>query len=178
MINRPYSRQLIRLGIVFLSAWCLLSCTVDTECRQQIDVLLGIQLQGDSLRLNADSTDYEHVSFTQVSGMAVYGAERDSLIEDGSKSFKSLSLPLRKTSDTTAYVFCYRGLQDTLLLTYTRENKYISLACGCAVQAVLDTVYSPTAFFIDSIEIKNAAVTTVKETHIQLYFHLPQTTTH
>lgn len=161
--------------LLFISiALFVASCSVDTECRQQIDVRLGVQLTGDSLCLSADSVTYEHTSFTNVRGLSVRGAQRDSLIEDGSKSISALSLPLRKDADTTAFILDYCGLEDSLIFAYTRQQTYVSLACGCAVFCTLDTVYCPTAQLVDSITVLNSAVTTVSEKHIKLYFHKPQ----
>lgn len=137
-------------------------------------MLLGVQLQGDSLTLSADSVTYEHVSFTNVRGLSVRGAQRDSLITDGSKSISALSLPLRKDVDTTAFILDYCGLEDSLIFTYTRQQTYVSLACGCAVFCTIDTVVCPTTQFIDSVEILNTAVSTVSEKHIKLFFHTPQ----
>lgn len=158
---------------ILILALAAASCAVDTECRQQIDVLVGIQLKGDSLRLATDSVNFEHVQFTSVRGMEVWGVGRDSLILTENNSVQQLRLPLRKNADTTAFVLRYCGLQDTLIFTYTRTDAYVSLACGCAVFSTLDSVYCPSMQFIDSLEIINSAVTTVKENHLQLYFHKP-----
>lgn len=164
-------RKLFYILIIALAAT---SCAVDTECRQQIDVLVGIQLKGDSLRLAADSVDYEHVTFNSVRGMEVWGVGRDSLIVTEDNSVQQLRLPLRKDADTTAFVLSYCGMRDTLIFTYTRTDVYVSLACGCAVFSTLDTVSCPSMQFIDSLQILNSAITTAKENHIQLFFHKPQ----
>lgn len=156
---------LLALGLL------MASCAVDTECRQQIDVLLGVQMQGDSLRIASDSIHYEHVGFSNVRGIEVWGAGRDSLIVGDKDYVQQLRLPLRKDADTTAFVLSYCGLQDTLIFAYTRNDVYVSLACGCAVFSTLDTVYCPTMQFIDSLEILNTAVSTAKENHLKLYFH-------
>lgn len=163
----------IVIAIVGL-CYALSSCTADTECRQQINVVVGVQLQGDSLKLNADSSAYDTVRFTQIRGLSVCGVARDSLLSDGQKSISSLSLPLKKTADTTAFALSLAGEDDTLIIAYTREPNFISLACGCAVYSTIDTVDFTTRF-IDSVEVLNTAVTTVKENHLRLYFHLPQT---
>lgn len=168
------TKAIVSLGIaIAIIALGITSCTVDTECRQQINVVVGVQLQGDSLRLNTDSTAYDTVSFTQIRGLSVCGVSRDSLLSDGQKSISSLSLPLRKTADTTAFAFSLAGIDDTLLVVYTREPNYISLACGCAIFSTIDTI-DYTTRFIDSVEVLNTAVTTVKENHLKLYFHMPQ----
>ena len=169
LLHTATAIAIVSLGILI----AFTSCTADTECRQQINVVVGVQLQGDSLRLNADSSAYDTVSFTSIRGLSVCGVERDSLISDGQKSISSLSLPLRKTADTTAFALSLAGVDDTIFIAYTREPNFISLACGCAVFSTIDTV-DFTSRFIDSVEVLNTAVTTVKENHLKLYFHLPQ----
>ena len=168
------TKAIVSLGIaIAIIALGITSCTVDTECRQQINVVVGVQLQGDSLKLNADSTAYDTVSFTQIWGLSVCGVARDSLLSDGQKSISSLSLPLKKTADTTAFALSLAGVDDTLIIAYTRAPNFISLACGCAVYSTIDTI-DYTTRFIDSVEVLNTAVTTVKENHLKLYFHMPQ----
>ena len=172
MNNIPYPTTIIHIAFFFIIL-AITSCSVDTECRQQINGVVGVQLQGDSLRLNADSSAYDTVSFTQIRGLIVHGLEHDSLLADGLTSISTLQLPLKKKADTTAFVLSLAGIEDTLLIAYTRELSYVSLACGCAVLSTIDTL-DFTTHFIDSVELINTAVTTVKENHLKLYFHLPQ----
>lgn len=159
--------------LIIFSALLLASCAVDTECRQDIKVLLGAQMAGDSLRLSADSTTLEHTTFTSVRGMSVRGLGRDSLLQESNLSFSSLRLPLRKDADTTGFILDYCGLEDTLMLRYTRQDTYVSLACGCAVFATLDSVWCTFPQFIDSLDVLNTAVSTAKENHLKIYFHKP-----
>lgn len=148
-------------------------CTVDTTCRQDMRVRLGVALSSDSLRLNADSTAYEHVSFSNVGPLTVVGENCDSLLAD-SATLSLLFLPLRKDCDTTSFIVNYAGADNKVTLFCTRQETYVSLACGCAVMATIDSLACSGAT-LDSAKILNTAVTTVQEKHISLYFHLPQT---
>lgn len=136
-----------------------------------MEVRLSVQLQGDSLRLAADSSSWEHVSFTQAKGMSVCGVGATPLADQ--QTLSNISLPIKPDADECAYAITYQGQTDTLYLAYTREETYVSLACGCAVFALLDSVYSSTRF-IDSLEVLNTAVSTAAEKHIKLYFHQTQ----
>lgn len=145
------------------------SCAVDTECRQDMRVRMGVSISGDSLRLMEDSVTYGHVSYSSVGPMTVYGEGSDSLMAD-SATVSTLYLPLRKDRDTCTYVFAFDGQEDTMEIYYTRKETFVSLACGCAVFATIDSVdWSTNA--LDSVKIINTAVTTIQETHLKLFFH-------
>lgn len=158
---------------IVISALLLAACTTDTTCRQDMQVQMGVQLEGDSLRLNADSTAYEHVTFSMMKQVTVTGVGAAEPIVDRS-TVSSLNLHLHPAQDECSYVFTYQGLSDTLHLLYTRQEQFVSLACGCAVFATLDTAYVG-GHFLDSVQILNTAVTTAKEKHLKIFFHQIQT---
>ena len=132
-------------------------------------VRLGLSLTGDSLKLAADSVTYVHESFSNVGPVSIYGIGSDSLLADSS-SVSTAYLPLKKDSDSSLYVIAYDGAADTLTVVYELQETFISLACGCAVFATIDTLLY-TKEKIDSVKINNSNVTTQKETHITLFVH-------
>lgn len=148
------------------------ACSADTECRQKADVFLGVVFSGDSLRLNADSTDYEHATFTSVTGMQITGVGRDSILYGESKSITKAQLPLRPDTNITAFQLQYQGMNDTLYIIHDNQMNFISLACGCFVfHTINDSASYHTCHFIDSIRILNSQVTAKKEDHLRIYFH-------
>lgn len=157
---------------ILMAGLMLASCSVDKDCRQDMRVRLRVALEGDSLRLSDDETTWEHVRFSSVTGMQVWGAGRDSLIETGDKAISLVRLPLKKDADECAFVFAYQGQQDTLFLHYERQETFVSLACGCAVYATIDDIRL-TGAFLDSALCVNSNVTTFDETHVKLYYHKP-----
>jgi len=142
------------------------ACTMDTECRQDMAVEMGMELIGDSIKMNGDTA--VHQRFTNGI-FTIYGLGRDSLIVDSVRTSRVYA-PLRKDADTTGFVMRFEGQQDTLYLAYTRRENFVSLACGCAIMASIDSVWS-THRFIDSLCIKNTNVTTATETHVSVYYH-------
>ncbi|MBQ9339649.1 MAG: hypothetical protein IJS13_04860 [Paludibacteraceae bacterium] len=160
----PYLCCLLVLTLVVLSG-----CELDKECRQDMRVRVGLRLTGDSLRLSADSITYEHVQYNNVGPMTIHGIGSDSLLAD-SADVSSIYLPLRKDADSSMYAIEYDGETDTLTITYSRQETFVSLACGCAVFATIDTAYCTTTN-IDSIKIANSNVTTQQETHIEVFVH-------
>ncbi len=132
-------------------------------------VRLGVMVTGDSLRLAEDSVTLEHVSFSNVGPMSVYGLGSDSLISD-SAIVSTLYFPLRKDADSCSLVVEYDGAIDIVRIFYTRNEMFVSLACGCAVMATLDSI-AYTTNRVDSVKITNAAVTTNKETHLSVFVH-------
>lgn len=155
-----------------LIAGLLTGCSADTECRQKADIYLGVTFVGDSLRLTADSTDYEHVQFTSVTGMQITGVGRDSILYDASANMSKAQLPLRPDSLITAYQLIYNGQSDTLYIVHDNQYNFISLACGCFVfHTINDSASYHTHHFIDSVHVLNTQVTSAKEDHLRIYFH-------
>lgn len=147
-------------------------CSVDTECRQKADIYLGVTFVGDSLRLTADSTDYEHVQFTSFKGMQITGVGRDSILYGLNTNISKAQLPLRPDSTITAFQLIYNGQSDTLYIVHDNQYNFISLACGCFVfHNINDSASYHTHHFIDSVHILNTQVTSAKEDHLRIYFH-------
>ena len=147
----------------------LAGCELDKECRQDMRVRMGVSAIGDSLKLSEDSITYVHDSYSNVGPITIHGLDNDSLIAD-SAYLGTVYMPLKKDTDTSRYVIAFDDAEDTLTVVYERQESFVSLACGCAVFATIDTVMFK-AEKIDSIKVINSNVTTQKETHITLFVH-------
>lgn len=142
---------------------------MDTECREDVGVDVNIALKGDSLRLNADSTAFEHVQYTTMSKATVVGVGRDSIVYD-QQNLTKMVLKLRQDTTITAYAICYKDRWDTLYIYHQNEQMFYSLACGCLVYHTLENGRH-TTHFIDSVLVNNTQVTTKDDTHMTIYFH-------
>lgn len=157
----------------------LAGCEGDSSCRQDLRVRAGITIARDTL-VQVEVVDttthdttwvWQHQLLDHTYGMQVHGLGKDSLLADSIVS--SFLLPLRKDRDSTAMVMHYAGVNDTVVVVYEREEKYVSLACGCSVFATLKELRG-TGHMVDSVAIVNSAVTNIKENHLILFIHTPK----
>lgn len=154
---------------ILLFALLLAGCsTVDTECREDVSVDINIALKGDSLRLNSDSTAYEHVQYTTMSQATVVGVGRDSIVYDR-QNLSKMVLKLRQDTTITAYAICYKDQWDTIWIEHQNDQTFYSLACGCIVYHTLDGGRH-SGHFIDSVTVNNTQVTTKDDTHMTIWF--------
>ena len=171
-------RQITQIVLISLVALIgLMACTTDTECRQNTAIYMQVVFTGDSLRqstdsarLALDSTAMDTIRFSTITGMQIRGVGRDSIICDSTSTISKAKLPLRPDTTITSFELKYNGLTDTLNIFHQNDMQFISLACGCFVYHIIDG-FSFTHAFIDSCDIKNSAVTTASEDHLQVYFH-------
>ena len=102
-------------------------------------------------------------------------------------SFNSVSkieLPLKTNEDLTKYSFILNSTdvitanEDFLQFNYTRQNIFVSRACGYKTIFTLDptTPYiknetsTPDGYWIQNITVETSNITTENETHIKIYF--------
>ena len=95
-----------------------------------------------------------------------------------------LELPLDISQDTTKYDLILNSTsttganQDSLLFNYTRQNVFVSRACGYktifelnAPNGVIKTdAATPDGFWMQDINILKTNIDTENETHIKIYF--------
>ena len=89
--------------------------------------------------------------------------------EEGSET--NLSFTLSVESDTTEIVFTSKqaALKDTIYIYYKREFIFLSPECGFIANYTIDTVLN-TNNNIDSLEVLNNEISTIKDGHLQIYF--------
>lgn len=107
--------------------------------------------------------------------------------EDSLKIFNAVSkieLPLKITDDVTQYQFILNSLdlandnEDNFEINYTRQNVYVSRACGYktifTLIPVLPIVYTdaaiPDGSWISSINIETSNIENENETHVKIFF--------
>lgn len=97
---------------------------------------------------------------------------------------KSISLPLKTNADTVTYKFTYNASSsnpgarnvDYLTFNYTRENIYVSRACGFKMNFILDTLApyvheDPDGVnWMLNITVKNRNIVSENETHLDIVF--------
>lgn len=143
-----------------------LSCTPDSECRQELGVRLNVSyyaMEPD------DETGFLVAQKVLVDSLNVWGVGCDSILYNNNKALGEIFLPLKPNDEVSQFVFQYKTLIDTLTIYHTNENHFVSLECGCYVKHTLTDAFSHQSI-IDSIAIINQQVINADEEHIQIFF--------
>jgi hypothetical protein len=96
----------------------------------------------------------------------------------------TVSIPLKTTENTTSYQFILNSTSsdfknvDAIRFDYSRENVYVSRACGYKTLFDLDPIipYTHTdsvqadGFWITAITVEKKSIDNENETHVKLYF--------
>ena len=91
----------------------------------------------------------------------------------------TVSIPLKTTENSTTYRFIFDSSnEDKITFNYTRENLFVSRACGFKTIFSLDPTnpYSPTdaaisnLLWIKAISVEKSNIVNENETHVKIYF--------
>ena len=124
------------------------SCTVDTVCHttKKIQANVGI----DSIFMwNEEHSDL--ISTDQWDTVSVRGIGTDSMVYDHATKVKLIALTLRVDTNITQFEIEWKHQLDTLSIRHIRDFQYVSLACGCYVYHVIDSVWSGKHFIQETI---------------------------
>ncbi len=117
-----------------------------------------------------------------VTNLAVKEIGSTSVLSFASES--KIQLPLKTNEDITKYSLILNSTdvtidnEDFLQFNYTRQNIFVSRACGYKTIFTLDptTPYiktetsTPDGYWIQNITVETSNITTENETHIKIYF--------
>ncbi len=93
--------------------------------------------------------------------MSIKGVDNDSMLYRKVNITGALC-PLNPTVDVTGYVITNDSIiADTIIISYTRHNGFISSECGCVTYSDITDVKLTTNHSIKEIKITNPSVTTV-----------------
>jgi hypothetical protein len=95
-----------------------------------------------------------------------------------------IQIPLRTSQDLTKYSFILNSTdatldnEDFLQFNYTRQNLFVSRACGFKTNFILNSTTPiiktetliPDGYWIQNVVIANSNITTENETHVKIYF--------
>ena len=118
----------------------------------------------------------------KVTNLAVKEVGSTAII--GFVSESKIQLPLKTNEDITKYSLILNSTdvtidnEDFLQFNYTRQNIFVSRACGYKTIFTLDptTPYiktetsTPDGYWIQNITVATSNITTENETHIKIYF--------
>lgn len=132
----------------------LTACQSDTKCRLPMvaSPRVLVRAKGD---------------FEEGTTLTIYGVgNEDSILYADKRLNPTILLPLRGDTTVTRYVFQTQTNTDTLTFFHTNHLQYVSLACGCTIHYLLDSVHGTT--HMDSVEIINSAVETMVQDNVTL----------
>ena len=131
-------------------------CEKDDFCVDLITPKLTLRLY------NFDDT----TAFKASENMFVWAIDKDSLYNDA--GLDSISLPLKLSDVTTIYVIENKSIKDTLELTYSPHDVFVSRSCGYKTIFEDLEVQRVTNNWIKDIEIINSTIENDTAAHIRI----------
>lgn len=108
----------------------------------------------------------------RISGV---GAPNDSVVNDTAAAISTVYLPMRSTTDNTAWCIHYKqegiddpAYNDTISFGYTSEPYFASEECGAMYYYRINSVRT-TTHLIDSVVVTDSLITNVDVTRIRIY---------
>lgn len=151
--------------LYLLCAILMAACTMDTTCRKEMDVAMGLTLQADSLNAKGHA-----VIYTNWDSLTVEVLGKNELLIDNGKGIKRLFLPLRPDTTISTFLMTFHEQTDTLYVVHTPRQYFVSLACGCAIYHTITAAWSSDSR-VDSIGIINASVENAVQDNLRIYLH-------
>lgn len=105
----------------------------------------------------------------KVTGIYVWAEGKDSLYEDATAD--SLLLPLNNLTNTTKYLLSTGNQIDTLLVSYDKEDIFVSRSCGYKTNFSLPANPSITQHWINGISMNETPQPVVNQNkaHVKIY---------
>jgi len=105
----------------------------------------------------------------KVTGIYVWAEGKDSLYEDATAD--SLLLPLNNLTNTTKYLLSIGNQIDTLLVSYDKEDIFVSRSCGYKTNFSLPANPSITQHWINGISMNETPQPVVNQNkaHVKIY---------
>jgi hypothetical protein len=170
-----------RILALLLITICFSSCEKDDICAEETTPRLIMEFYDVT-----NPTVKKNVTSLKVTG---YKTDNYTLLTDSLDTFSGVSkieLPLRITEDVTKYSLILNSTstsilpnEDLLQFKYTRQNVYVSRACGYKTIFTLnnspdgvirtDNVI-PESFWMQNINIQTTNINTENEVHIKVFF--------
>jgi hypothetical protein len=168
----PVMKKILLLWVV---AMCFSSCEKDDICADETTPLLVIKFFDKN----------NNAIPKNVASLRIVDSARPNVPEGvyGTFSSNEIKIPLNDNGDATTYLFTLNSGSATLANTdilsfnYTRQQVYVSRACGFKTtyllndtDGVLQTDQLGSTAWIDNFTIERNAITTQNETHITIFF--------
>jgi hypothetical protein len=170
-----------RILALLLITICFSSCEKDDICAEETTPRLILEFYDVT-----NPTVKKNVTSLKVTG---YKTDNSTLLTDSLDTFSGVSkieLPLRITEDVTKYRLILNSTStsvtpntDILQFNYTRQNVFVSRACGYKTIFTLNSSIGVTrtdsntiddGFWMQNINTQTTNITTENEVHIKVFF--------
>jgi len=161
--------------IVFIfSIFLIISCAGDETCTQTKYVKLTVNFYHPN---PLDSILSNRIVASIIDSLTVQGLRKDtlgkyttvdSILYNNQKNVSTINLPLNNFSTSSIFKIKFNTITDTMTITHSNLNDYLSLECGCIITHSIDTVVM-THHYIDSVRIKIHDVNTINAENIRLF---------
>ena len=170
-----------RILALLLITICFSSCEKDDICAEETTPRLIMEFYDVT-----NPTVKKNVTSLKVTG---YKTDNTTLLTDSLGTFSGVSkieLPLRITEDVTKYSLILNSTStsvtpntDILEFKYTRQNVFVSRACGYKTIFTLNNSPNgvirtdnviPESFWMQNINIQTTNINTENEVHIKVFF--------
>ena len=164
-MHKQTKQHIARLtGMAMLAVFVIMafsSCTDDEVCEE---------VTANELRIGFYIEDQETETRAILDSLTVFALERpDSLIYNRQNNVSVIELPLNPHSDHSTFVLDFNFITDTIRLSYTREEHFISVECGFTMFFEINEV-EYTTNLIRSLTKPNIYVTNTFDEHFRVYF--------
>ena len=158
------------VSLILLVFFTFSSCEKDDICDDNTSTTPRLVIQFYDY---TNQTELKNVTNLKVIGEGL----TEGIVFNGNGN--TVSIPLKTTENSTTYRFIFDpSNEDKITFNYTRENLFVSRACGFKTIFSLDPTnpYSTTdaaisnLLWIKAISVEKSNIVNENETHVKIYF--------
>lgn len=153
------------LTLLLITMFSFSGCEKDDICDANTSTTPRLVIQFFDI---INQTELKNVTNLKVIGKGM----TEGIVFNG--NLNTVSIPLKTTENSTTYRFIFNSdspssNEDEIKFAYTRENIYVSRACGFKTIFSLDKISSD-LLWIKDIRIEKSNILNENETHVKIYF--------
>jgi hypothetical protein len=143
--------------IITLSLFAFLSCEKDDICIEDTTPNLVIRFYNNDAQ----------TEIKQVTNLTVWVKNYDSIYIN--ETIDSISLPINLNNDTTTYILANNLVNDTIKITYERNDIFVSRSCGYKTIFNNLQIEHNTLNWIKNTTINNTLIDNDTTAHISIF---------
>jgi hypothetical protein len=153
------------LTLLLITMFSFSGCEKDDICDANTSTTPRLVIQFFDI---INQTELKNVTNLKVIGKGM----TEGIVFNG--NLNTVSIPLKTTENSTTYRFIFNSdspssNEEEIKFEYTRENIFVSRACGFKTIFSLDKISSD-LLWIKDIRIEKSNIVNENETHVKIYF--------